>query len=548
MEWSSESERDDNDDDDDNYYPSSSDHEGPPKKKLKRSTIEKLDSAGLSFRQMNKVAEAFIEEFGENPKDYCIASSTFHSNTTKLRHEFVTDMSQLIQNENSKLVLLYDTKSFNQINAAHLRREKRLATVLHGACSHYGLGINVVADGRAETLSDELISLVDEFNLRNRIVGLVCDTENTNTGYYGGACTKFEMKIEKDLLRLCCRHHIMELVLKEVCIQVLGDNSTPEFSFDGSEQLIYRWKQINKNNYRPIDQDEFGALPVIQALRDQAVDQITNDGFNNDVREDYAELNDLCLKLMGVRTPKGIRVVGALSKARWMSKAILIAKTYLLRDSLDLEDDISDALKRICIYICLIYVKFWNRTPCTIDAPANDLLFIQQLYLFKQVDEEIAQAAINKFKDHLWYLGEELTTLALFSDHVPVSTKNKMRARIRDGETIRVESSLRFIMDDNTDFASIGLEEFVGRRSNFLFQLFETWPDFIDRDAATWDYVESFKEMKKVINETIIGINDGAERILGAADKAIRSQKARKEKNFKNLVLSKFDKNARVQA
>lgn len=102
------------------YDPSSSDDEIVPKKKkkLKRATIQKMDKAGPSFRQMQKVAAAFIEEFGSDPREYCIAVSTFHSNSTKIRDSVIKEMSYEMQHRDSKLVILFDTKSCKQLNAA----------------------------------------------------------------------------------------------------------------------------------------------------------------------------------------------------------------------------------------------------------------------------------------------------------------------------------------------------------------------------------------------------------------------------------------------
>lgn len=128
---------------DNDYSPSSSDYdESPPKKKLKPSTILSLDNAGLSFRQMQQVSRAFIAEFGEKPSDYCLGVSTFHAHSTKNRKETATRMYEEMKNRSSKLVLLFDTKTYRQLNAAHLPRKKRLAIVAFNERTHYGIGSN----------------------------------------------------------------------------------------------------------------------------------------------------------------------------------------------------------------------------------------------------------------------------------------------------------------------------------------------------------------------------------------------------------------------
>lgn len=374
-------------------------------------------------------------------------------------------------------------------------------------------------------------------------IGLVNDTKNTNTGFKGGVCAKYESKIKKELLRLSCRHHVLEIVLKRVCEKLLGDSATPNFTFNGSEQIKIQWNNIDKSQYLPIDEEDIPEL--LSVFRDQSIEQIENDARNSFVRDDYAELNDICLKLLGVRTTKKILVLGALSKARWMAKAILIGKMYLLRDQLELDDEILISLRRLSIFICHVFVKFWNRAPNAINAPVNDLLLMQQLHLYREHDFEISQAAINSFKDHLWYLGAELITLSLFSSNVTVETKNKMRHKFQEEMGIREEDSLRFKVNESVEFDRISLEDFVKPRSFLLFTLLGITPDFLHRDATIWDHIESYNKIKSIVEQTIIVTNDGVERMLGIAAKSITNQRARKEKNFENLILSKFDENSR---
>lgn len=336
----------------------------------------------------------------------------------------------------------------------------------------------------------------------------------------------------------------MEILLKKVCYKLLDKGKTPGFSFKGSDEININWKQINKRNYRPVVDEDFADTELLCTLRNQTIEQIQSE-TNTPVRDDYAELNDICLKLMNVETTKNVRVLGAISKARWIAKALLIGKTYLFREHLSLDQPTLEALKRICVFISHLYVKFWNRAPSATNAAMNDLLFMQQLEMYQEYDDEIAQTAIHSFKEHLWYLGGELVTLSLFSNHVSIDTKNRIRGRISRNIGERNIRSLKFSFEETTQFVDMNLEDFIDSRSFFLFQLLDTTADFLQQDAATWNHITSYITIKKIVEETIIVINDGAERLLGNADKIIRTQKARKEKYFKNLLFMEFDKNKR---
>lgn len=159
------------------------------------------------------------------------------------------------------------------------------------------------------------------------------------------------------------------------------------------------------------------------------------------------------------------------------------------------------------------------------------------MHLFQDIDQEIAAATKDKFNSHLWYLGGELITLALFSSKVITETKNKMRNRIQEIVTDRDESSLAFKITDDTNFINLNLENFVSSRSFFLFQLLEIAPNFLNQDALTWEFTSSYKIIKNVIEQSMITINDGAERMLGTAANIINGQRARKEKYFEILFI-----------
>lgn len=305
-----------------------------------------------------------------------------------------------------------------------------------------------------------------------------------------------------------------------------------------------KWQHLNKNDYQTFDEDE-AYDPVFAAMQDRAIEQIQIDARSPSIRDDYSELNDVCLKLLGIRTSKKIRVIGACSKARWMAKALLVCKMYLFRGQIDLNENLIVKLKRASIFICCIYTRYWNRAPDALNAAKNDLNFMQELHDYEDYDIDVAQAAIKGFREHLWYLGGELIALSLFSNKVTTDIKNRMRHRFQIDVAARNEGSVRFIVGESTQFTDLSLEDFVQPRSSFLFQLLGISPDFLQQDANTWEYLSSYSAIKSVIEQTIVVTNDGAERFLGIADKSISMQRARKEKYFKNLVCIKFDKNAR---
>jgi len=86
----------------------------------------------------------------------------------------------------------------------------------------------------------------------------------------------------------------------------------------------------------------------------------------------------------------------------------------------------SKGLKDFCIFAVRIYVKAWMTAPLATSAPQNDLDLLKAVIKYEDVNLNISKAVAKKFANHLWYLSEELATLALFDDCVDIAVKRQM--------------------------------------------------------------------------------------------------------------------------
>ncbi|XP_044581530.1 uncharacterized protein LOC123263057 [Cotesia glomerata] len=144
-------------------------------------------------------------------------------------------------------------------------------------------------------------------------------------------------------------------------------------------------------------------------------------------RDDYKELLELSLIFLGEK-PKDnftFKNPGPIHHARWMSKAIYSLKIFLFREEFNLTKQEINGLRQVCIFLVKIYLKAWFTAPCTILAPHNDLIFMQDLIEYKTVDSDVSKAACSKMINHLWYLSEQLAIISLFDDNVPLLVKQK---------------------------------------------------------------------------------------------------------------------------
>ena len=127
---------------------------------------------------------------------------------------------------------------------------------------------------------------------------------------------------------------------------------------------------------------------------------------------------------------------GAMHKARWMAKLLYAIKMVLLGSIIqrDLPKGQIFArgqlvkLKRFVLFTVFCYVPWWLTSPISSSAPKNDLILIRSLEHYRTQDGTIGKAAlINAFKNHLWYLTEELVCLALFSSTVDSTPLSRLK-------------------------------------------------------------------------------------------------------------------------
>ena len=78
----------------------------------------------------------------------------------------------------------------------------------------------------------------------------------------------------------------------------------------------------------------------------------------------------------------------------------------------------TEELQRIYRFISLLYVPAWLTAPLAAEAAYNDLRLYQNLLHFREVDEVVVEAALNKMRRHTSYLKPETVMFCLASEAV----------------------------------------------------------------------------------------------------------------------------------
>ena len=123
---------------------------------------------------------------------------------------------------------------------------------------------------------------------------------------------------------------------------------------------------------------------------------------------------------------------GAMHHARWMAKALYTLKIWIFRGQFKLTKREEQGIREICIFVSCVYVKAWFTAPLAVSAPNNDLCFLQRLVRFQSQNPATSKVASNKFAGHLWYVSEELVSLAIFGSELSTESKRAMVKAMND--------------------------------------------------------------------------------------------------------------------
>lgn len=142
------------------------------------------------------------------------------------------------------------------------------------------------------------------------------DTTATNTGKKKGAAAKLQKRLSRTLLWLPCRHHIFELIVKEIFIVKLKFKSKKP-NIEMFETLKNSWNSIDKTKLPSAIDDEI----VSQHLSNDFCEEMLNfclEHLQNSYRDDYRELLELVVIFLGGQIPGGNRLLkpGAMHQAR----------------------------------------------------------------------------------------------------------------------------------------------------------------------------------------------------------------------------------------
>ncbi|KAG7160466.1 hypothetical protein Hamer_G001725 [Homarus americanus] len=385
--------------------------------------------------------------------------------------------------------------------------EHRQAIFISGRGHEEGklLAFLPVKDGTGLTQARATARAIEDWSCASNVKALCFDTTSSNTGRVQGAVVHLEALLEKQLLRLGCRHHVMELVVRAAASNIFGKTSAPTDPL--FQTLKKRWSQLDHSQYLRLDIANLPESDWLSHLRHRTVSYLLT--VTEWAREDYREAAELTLLVLGVNPPRGTHFLrpGACHHARWMAKIIYYLKIYMFSHQLELSSDLCVKLQRMAIFVSLLYTPAWLKSPVAEDAPVNDLQLHHELLRYRAVDCEVADAALAVASRHLWYLRPQTVVLSLCSEKLSAAEKKEMATKLSCLEETNDYANDNLVIQQTTR-----LSDLIDERSWMIFKEHHVCGTaWLMSPVEDWEKNEEFMKLKD-FSRSLKVTNDVAER------------------------------------
>lgn len=394
------------------------------KQHIPDETLWRMFGTGVSFRALSDILDL---SFGvaDADKRFFTSPSYLFKSYQRMLHAKENKYKAQVRVATSYGSICFDHQATRKITGKYEGTSHRLAVVWYSEKTFNVIGMPEMPDKTAESQNKVIKETSDDFGIEiQQIVALTCDNEVTNIGSRGGTCLLLENTLKKDVLRTMCRHHILEIVVKDVYHSLFFSDTPNNLFFP---ILKERWSELREANfpYTPFDEDSLfeemddAADESFYQLRTKALDELRANARSKQIRDDYREVTLIALKFFGETQPitKGnqvkFRTIINPSHARFMATIIQGMECFLFRNHLEWDSvellEMKHNVKRFSMFCALIYVRYWNKCSILFDAPLNDLSFLQDLQTYQSVDREVAAVAMVALNRHLNYMSEELS-------------------------------------------------------------------------------------------------------------------------------------------
>lgn len=281
-----------------------SDYEPIIKKKKKERLVNEglassADRLGLTNTQLTMLLP-HVSGIGEKirKKKVSFSKSTIKRNRETCRKNTATKIRDSFKPE-SFLTVHWDGKHMKGFTKSE--KCNRLAILVSGGGKEKILEITKCTSGQGEVEAESVFEALQKWQLTDYVKAMSFDTTASNTGPHKGACVLLEQKLEKELYYLVCRCHMHELIPTAIYEKMFAGPNGPDTQLFKRFQTA--WPSLNKNNFLSgMDDEEL--QPFLEPIRKEMTDFCREQLKLFQPRDDYRELLELCLLVLGEKQEK----------------------------------------------------------------------------------------------------------------------------------------------------------------------------------------------------------------------------------------------------
>ena len=425
---------------------------------------------------------------------------------------------------------------------------------------------SVALEGQTgQDIVDGITALLEQYDLCDRITAMSFDTTSTNTGKNKGACVLLESYLERAVLWLACRRHILELHVKHVGDEVAKVVSQRKTT--GPENKLFsgfreRWPEIlptiDLQNLTKFDWNRVAGT----ALEDQAHHslQMLSRMLQDKVfeHEDYLELNELCVLYLGgvVRENFKFQYPGPIHCARFMAQLLYYLKMALLSHLIHFEkEEEKQEVVLMAEYTALFHTLWWLQGYLSSAAPRLDVLAISQMHMYKEFNPLVANVCLTSWSRHTWYLAPETVVFCLvdeeYEERDDVAMKvseQQMPNSFTPGKPKLPLLSDEFWESKEDGKAIPKLSKLVSSRSLLVFHLLNFSPEemeWLKLPSGDWEHEPGYIKFSHFVKKISV-VNDAAERTVKATEQVVhksRDEDVRQDMLIVNSEDRKLHKN-----
>ena len=500
---------------------------------IPKDIIKKIGPAAdrlqLSNNVLTSVVAAVTNHSGGDIDELSLSKSTSRRHRSTARKDLSSSIKKNFDAELGQIN--FDGKLLS--NLGGFGTTNRLAILFVAEEENKILSILKTADSTGKTEAEAVKDSLDSWSLTEKIAAVGFDTTSSNTGVHRGAVTILQQLLNKQLLWLACRHHVLELIIGAAFTELFGDTKSPEVTLFKS--LKTSWDSLDLSDIvlpdipTSLQRDKEELLSFINTI-------LEPENVQNLPRCDYKEFLELAKIILGedITRKKGyvyqIQRPGADHHARWMSKAIYIMKMSLLLHQLtDIHWQTKKKVVKMSLFVVFVYLRSWFTAGSLPSAAANDLALFNRLQKFSSVHKKISSSASTVLQRHTWYLTEELVPFSIFNEDIPLQTRTNLALKISQLSSGQIEIRKPTLPTINKKSE---LVDFVGERSTLLFDLLKIPLDFLSK--PDWNLQPEFSTMKTSL-KNFSPLNDSCERALGLVTR-LNTKITRNEESFQELI------------